>query len=687
MNDTFDVVVIGAGSAGLTSAVGLSKIGKKVLLIESEHMGGECTNSGCIPSKALLHHAKSYYQATKIAGKTNESEVFRKNALSYVQQKINDVLAEETPAHFEEMGISVVFGKAHFNGKFSVVVNDKTYSFKKAVIATGSSPREIAISGLNKSSTLTNQNIFKLEEIPDKLLIVGAGPIGLELGQAFAMLGSKVTIATIDSAFARLEDESIRPILKKSFDDLNIKIELNAHINRVESNMAFFDIKDAEKIISEKHVEFDKVLVAIGRVPNFPEGLTEAGITTSPYGITVNKNWQTNNKNIYAVGDVAAAMKFTHVADDTARQIVSHIATYGLVSVKEKQIPKVTYTLPEVAQVGLSYSQALEQFGEEKIIRVEVPFSQNDRAKTDGTEEGLLIIIARRLSGKIIGAHIIGSHAGELIGTITLAMEQNISLYKMRSTIFAYPTYSLLIKKAGDKFLAKQFSLLREDLTLLAKLLLPRLIILLTWGAVLTWVYYFKTENNLSLTEISISLFNFISSTAWGPLIYILAYTIRPLTFFPGTALTVLSGVFFGLWGGIIYTIIGANLSASLAYLVGKYFSKKTSSTKTALSRFADSLRQNPFIAVLTMRLTFMPFDLVNYGAGLFRVAFAPYILATIIGTVLGITTFVAIGASLSVEEFAANGITGDAIEAKFIIFSVAIFITSLAVSKLLKKK
>lgn len=686
MKDTFDVVVIGAGSAGLTSAVGLSKVGKKVLLIEEEHMGGECTNSGCIPSKALLHHAKEYYHATKVAGHTASSEEFRQKAFTYVRNKINQVLTEETPEHFEKMGIKVIIGKARFSGRCSVIVADKTYHFKKAIIATGSSPRNITISGLNESSTLTNQNIFQLSAIPEKTLIVGAGPIGLELGQALAMLGSKVTIATIDSEFAHLEDASIRPILIKSFDDLGIEIKLNAHINRTEGNVAFVDINKVEKIIAEEHVEFDKVLVAIGRVPNIPEGLNEAGVETTQYGIKANKNWQTKNKNIYAIGDVVASLKFTHVADDTARQVVTHIATRGFIPVKEKVVPKVTYTEPEMAQVGLSYAEALEEYGPDKIIRLEIPFSNNDRAKTDGEEAGLLIIIARRLTGRIISAHIIGARAGELIGTITLAMENDISLYKIRSTIFAYPTYSLILKKAGDRFLAEQLTLLKGDALLLAKLLLPRLVILAIWATLLSWLYFYTNENNLSLNDLSISLFNFISTTAWGPLIYILAYTFRSLTFFPSVALSVLSGVFFGLWGGIIYTIIGANLSAALAYFVGRFFSKKNPNTKTTLSRWTDSLRHNPFMAILTMRLTFMPFDLVNYGAGLFRVAFTPYITATIVGTLLGIATFVAIGASLSVEEFVKNGITNDSIEPKFIILSVIIFITSLILSRVLKK-
>jgi len=680
----YDVVVIGAGSGGLTTAVGLAKIGQKVLLVEREHMGGECTNTGCIPSKALLHHAKAYYSAQKIAGVTPSGETYRKNAFTYVRSIIADVLKDETAEHFKADGIDVVMGEAVFTGKHSIVVDAVIYTFKKAVIATGSSPRPLVIPGLEPESVVTNQNIFDLAEAPARLLIIGAGPIGMELGQALAMLGSQVTIVDNGPRLARLEDEAISPIIADAFKKLGMTVLHNAEVTKVEGEVAFVSVTDSPEITS---VPLDTVLIAVGRVPNLPQGLEAANVQSTPYGVTVNTNWQTTNKNIYALGDVAAKLKFTHVADDTARQVVLHIVSRGLISVKEKQVPKVTYTEPEMAQVGLSWIEAKDLYGEEKLHRIEVPFGANDRARTDGATEGLLIIIAKRLTGQILGAHIIGPRAGELIGTLTLAMENNISLYRLRSTIFAYPTYSLILKKAGDYFLAKQISSLKADMLAIAKNLAPKIFALGLWAVALYTIYNFKMTHNLSFTDIAVSLFTFISGTAWGPLIYILAYAIRPLTFFPGTALTILSGIFFGIYEGIIYTIIGASLSATVAYFVGRFFSQNLNGIKKLLGNWIAFLHERPFMAILTMRLTFFPFDLVAYGAGLFKIPYIPFLLGTITGTLLGITTFVSIGASLSVEEFIKNGITAEAIDSKFILLSAVIFALSLIVSKFVNNK
>ena len=683
MKQTYDVVVIGAGSGGLTAAVGLQAAGKKVLLIEKDKIGGECTHAGCIPSKALLHHAKSYHEAHTIAGTTQATETYRKNALAYVQSVIAAVYADETEEHFTARGIEVVTGEAVFTGSHSLSVGDQQYSFKKAIIATGSAPRPLTIAGLAAELTVTNQNIFELTEVPEQLLIIGAGPIGLELGQAFAMLGSTVTLIDNGPRLARLEDEAISPIISKIFQDLGITVLHNAEVAYVEGTTAFATIKDnAGEVVETKSVPFTKTLIAIGRVPNFPEGLSTAQVSSSVYGITVNRNWQTTNKHIYALGDVAAQLKFTHVADDTARQVVAHLVSKGLIRVKTKHVPKVTYTEPEMAQVGLSWTDAKSIYSEDSILRIEVPFSANDRARTDDATDGLCIFIAKRISGKILGCHIIAPRAGELIGTVTLAMENNISLYRLRSTIFAYPTYSLILKKAGDYFLAQH---ILHDLATVGKKIAPKLLVLFVWLAGLFLLYSYKQSFGLTTGELSLKLFEAITSYTWAPILYIVAYAIRPLTFFPGTALTILSGVFFGVWG-ILYTIIGANLSATVAYGVGRFFSKKTPDATSLLAAWTAPLHSHPFLTILTMRLTFFPFDAVNYGAGLFRTPFAPYISATILGTLLGIVTFVSIGASLSVEEFSKNGISTEAIDSKFIILSVVIFIASLVVAKFMKR-
>ena len=685
MQTNFDVVVIGAGSGGLTSAVGLAKIGKKVLLIERANIGGECTNSGCIPSKALLHHAKSYAQAVAISGTNGNTETYRREAFTYVRSKINETLSHETPGHFEKMGITILTGEATFSRKHTLVVADTTYHFKKAIIATGSSPRLITIPGLDTDRILTNQNLFTLPAIPARTLIIGAGPIGMEMGQALAYLGSTVTILDNGPKFAPLEDEAIRPIITKALIDTGITILQSAAINHIDGTTAYITQAEVTDTVA---VSFDKILIAIGRVPNIPGGLALAYVDVTDFGITVNQNYQTSNRNIYALGDVADRMKFTHVADDVARGVVTRIASKGLISLQQKAIPKVTYTEPEMAQVGLSQTEAETQYGVRAIHRIEVPFSQNDRARTDDVEIGVLVVIVKRLSGKILGAHIAGPRAGELIAIFSLAIDNNLSLWKLRRTIYAYPTYALIIKKAGDSFFATQIGTLKTDIANKLKSIVPKIVLALLWFFGIYTLVQFQQHNNLAVTDTALLVFDFITKTAWGPLLYILAYTIRPLTFLPGTAMTILSGVFFGLYGGIFYTIIGANLSATLAYFVGHFFGRNSGKKSTgSLSRFTASCRTNPFITVLTMRLLFLPYDAVNYGAGLLKIPFTPYICATIIGSLLGITTFVAIGASISIDEFRTNGITANAINITFLILSAVIFVASLLIARVLKKK
>jgi pyruvate/2-oxoglutarate dehydrogenase complex dihydrolipoamide dehydrogenase (E3) component/uncharacterized membrane protein YdjX (TVP38/TMEM64 family) len=680
----FDAIVVGAGSGGLTTAVGLAKIGKRVLLIERDSIGGECTNSGCIPSKALLHHAKSYAQTIAVSGENGNTENFRREAFNYVRAKIAETLATETVEHFTKLGIVVATGEAIFTGPRSLRIGNESYTFKHAIIATGSSPRLIEVLGLIPEDTLTNQNLFDLTDVPKRTLIIGGGPIGLEIGQAFALLGSQVTIVDTGATLAKLEDPSVAQVLQTEFTKLGITFIGNATVTSVDHKVATLTITNEQTPLT---VPFDKVLIAIGRIPNLPHGLVAAGITHTAFGITVDNNYQTANKRIYALGDVADRFKFTHQADDVARAVVARIATYGLTTVQTKAIPKVTYTEPELAQVGMNYPEAIVAYDADHIHRIEVPFGANDRARTDSATNGVLVVIAKRLSGKILGAHIAGARAGELIAPFTLAIDNNLSLWKLRRTIYAYPTYALLIKKAGDQFFAKQMSTLRTDVWHTVRHSLPHITVMTLWIVSLVAFYEYQNAHHETATDATLMLFDFITRSSVGPLLFILAYTLRPLTFIPGTLMTILAGVFFGLSGGIFYTVIGANLSALFAYAIGRFFGSKNIGTSNGLlGRFAATCRTNPFTSVVMMRLLFLPFDGVNYGSGFLRIPFVPYALGTIVGTFLGIVTFVAIGASVSVDEFKAHGISTHAINSTYLLLSLGIFVVSLIIARLLKR-
>ncbi len=683
---TYDAIVIGAGSGGLTSAVGFKNIGKSVLLVEKEHMGGECTNTGCIPSKAILNHAKKYHLAKKLAGDSPSLSSYKNETFNEIKRIVDGILAHETPDVFKEMGIDVIMGEATFTGKNTVSVNDKNFEFKKAVIATGSSPRMIDIKGLDEKYVLTNQNVFTQEKIPEKLLVIGSGPIGMELGQAFAMLGSEVTIGTIDHRFAKLEDPEISPIIRKEFEELGVTIYDHAFISHVDGDTAHFNIKDDEgHVLGSKSIEFEKVLIAIGRVPNIPTGLENAGIKYNKHAIETNIHYRTTNKNVYAVGDVSLRNKFTHTADDAARHVVKEILLPFTRPQRFRQVPKVTYTQPEIAAVGLSHAQAADKYGKDSIIKISVPFSENDRAITDGsTENGLAIITAKKLSGRILGANIIGQSAGEILSTITLAMEQKISLWKINSLVFPYPTISQVIKKASDKFLAYQLGNIKGDVLSLIKRNGSKLFALVFWGALISTFFWYKNSNNLTFLDMARSIGD-INATVWGPLIFIVIYTLRPLIFFTATLLTILAGVLFGLWGGIAWTMIGENLSANVAYWVGRFFGGDIKLPEGVVKHFRDEARKNSFMTVLVARFIYLPFDLTNYAAGIMKIKWSSYALATIIGIIPGMTTFVALGASFqSIADFDPEMVSANP---KTLALSAVLFIGSLILARFIKKQ
>jgi pyruvate/2-oxoglutarate dehydrogenase complex dihydrolipoamide dehydrogenase (E3) component/uncharacterized membrane protein YdjX (TVP38/TMEM64 family) len=687
MKKQYDVVVIGAGSGGLTAAVGFSKAGKKVLLVEKEHMGGECTNSGCVPSKALLHRAKEYSAAKQLAGETSDSETYRTQSLTYVRSTVQHFLSHETPETFEAMGIDVALGEAIFRTKCSVAVGETVYEYKTAVIATGSQPRMLNVPGLSETDILTNQNIFDLQNIPAKTLVIGAGPIGLELGQALALLGSQVTIATIDSEFAHLEDETIRPILNKKFTELGITILLQAHIKRVEGQTAVFDIHDDSGVSHEETSTFDKVLVAIGRTPNLPTDLEKAGIIFDEQCILVDSQSRTSNKYVYALGDVAQKLKFTHTADDVARQVVKRVVSKGLLRVnKQKAVPKVTYTLPEVGQVGLSWSEAVAKYSTQRVVRIEVSFSENDRANTENDADGKLVVIARKVNGAVLGAHIIGPAAGEIINIFTLAIDEKISLWKLQKLIFAYPTYSLIVRKAADKFVAQQLTNLTSDILAILKRNAPKFIAGFFWAILLFSFQYYRLSNELSYQDMIFSLLDFFTSTLWGPIVYMTLYAVRPLILFPATLLTALSGALFGFWWGVLYTIIGENASANFAYWIGRFFGKDLRLEDSAIGNFVEGLRKRSFETVLLMRLFYVPFDLTNYGSGIVNAKWRAYFFATLIGIMPGLTTFVALGAAVDLEKFKMDGLTFDAFDPRYLALSIVIFIVSLGLSRILRK-
>ncbi len=457
----YDLVVIGAGTAGLVVAAGAAGlgIGLKVALIERNLMGGDCLNVGCVPSKAIIRSAR-------VVGEMLNADAFGIQSPAQIDIDFPAVMARmrrlrsgishvDSAQRFSALGVDVFFGTARFTNNETIEVDNAVLRYKKAVIATGTRALEPEIEGIATAGFLTNETIFSLVERPQRLAVIGGGPIGCELAQAFGRLGSKVTLFHQNSQLLNKEDKDAAQIVRDVFVRSGIELFLNTQIQRVEKI-------DAGKVLhfttdgKPQSITVDDILIGTGRVPNI-EGLNLAavGVESDPrQGVKVNDYLQTTNPKIYAAGDICMDWKFTHAADAAARIVIKNtlFSPFGLSRTKLSSLvmPWVTYTDPEIAQVGLSAAAAQAQGMD--VETIEIKFSDVDRAIVDGEENGFLKIIHLKNSDRIVGATIVASHAGEMISEITMAIVNKIGLTKLASVIHPYPTQAEAIKKAADTY-------------------------------------------------------------------------------------------------------------------------------------------------------------------------------------------------------------------------------------------
>ncbi|MCB0047559.1 MAG: mercuric reductase [Caldilineaceae bacterium] len=452
----YNLVIIGGGSAGLLAAVGAAGLGAKVALIERHLLGGDCLNVGCVPSKAVIRTSKALGEilhaeslGINIARNGVEADF---GAVMARMRRIRAQISEHDSARrFKDLGIDLYLGEGRFSGRKNIHVAGQTLTFKKALIATGSRPMVLPIPGLEEAGYLTNETIWSLTELPPRLAVIGAGPIGAELSQAFSRFGSRVTIFDIVPRLLAREDEDAAEIIRGVFKDEGIELALGAQISRVRS-------QGDERLIEyrldgeERSATVDAVLVAAGRTPNL-EGLDleRGGIAYDKKGVTVNDTLQTTNPDVYAAGDVALKYQFTHTADAAGRMVLQNALFPGpKKKVSDMVIPWSTYTDPEVAHVGLYPREA-----EEKGLKIDTyvqAIGETDRGQTDGVQHGFVKMHVRQGSDEIVGATIVAKHAGELISEITLAMTAGVGLKKLATVIYPYPTQAEAIKKVADAY-------------------------------------------------------------------------------------------------------------------------------------------------------------------------------------------------------------------------------------------
>lgn len=453
---TYNLVVLGAGTAGLVSAIGSVGLGARVALIEKHLMGGDCLNVGCVPSKALIRASRAAADVRRasdygIHGPGDVTVDFPK--VMERMRRLRAQISKNDSAHrFKSRGVDVFIGEGRFTGPNTVQVNGKSLGFSKAVVATGGRPVAPPIPGLKEAGYFTNDTVFSLTELPARLAVIGAGPIGCELAQAFARFGSKVSLLQTRPQILVREDRDAAQRIERALTADGVELLTGCKTLKVE-------MRGLERVLSleiggkKRELIVDAILISAGRAPNVEGiGLEASGVQFDPRkGVVVNDALQTSNPNIYAAGDCCFRYQFTHVADALARIVIQNALFPGF---KKKAsaltVPWCTYTEPEIAHVGLYEKDAKERGLPVRTFTQE--FSDVDRAILDGEEEGFVKVHVEEGKDKIVGATIVASHAGEMISELTLAITAGVGLGRIAQVIHPYPTQAECIKKVGDAY-------------------------------------------------------------------------------------------------------------------------------------------------------------------------------------------------------------------------------------------
>ncbi|MDP1631146.1 MAG: FAD-dependent oxidoreductase [Caulobacter sp.] len=451
-----DIAIIGAGSGGLSVAAGAAQLGAKVVLFERGAMGGDCLNYGCVPSKALIAAANATAaarDATRFGVTAAGVAIDFSQVMAHVRATIATIEPHDSQERFEGLGVQVIRESARFADAKTLVSATARVQARKIVIATGSSARIPDVPGLGDIPFLTNETIFDLTVLPEQLIVLGGGPIGMELGQAFQRLGSRVTVVDPGTPLGREDPAAAQVVLDQVRAD-GVTLKVGGKVVRVETGpVVVLEGPSGEERVSGSHL-----LVAVGRVPSLDGlDLAAAGVTVNDHGIETSDSLRTSNPRVYAIGDVAGRGQFTHLAGAHAGLLVRRLLFAMPVKAGALVVPRATYTSPELAAVGLSEAQARAGHGDD--IRVErVEFSGNDRALAEGDTRGFGKLITTR-KGKVLGAVIVGDHAGEQIQLWSLALSAGIKLSQIAGMIAPYPTRGEISKRmAGQWYTAALFS-------------------------------------------------------------------------------------------------------------------------------------------------------------------------------------------------------------------------------------
>ena len=444
----YDITIIGGGSGGLTAARVATALGANVLLVDKERIGGDCLNYGCVPSKSLIHVARVVQQAREamslgLAPANLGVDMVKVSA--YIQKVIEGV--QEAEKKYVD-GVTVRYGKVSFRSSVELLLDDEQITSRNTLIATGSRPAVPIIEGLQEVGYLTNEGAFSLAALPASLLIIGGGPIGVELGQAFGRLGTKVTIIQRAEHLLPKEDPEVSETIATVLQSEGVQVVTSARVLKVcrKGNQKVATVRQGNQLLN---FEADEILLALGRYPNV-EGLDleAAEIEYDSQGIKVDEYLQTSTSNILAIGDVIGNYLFTHVAAYQAGIAVRNaLLPLGKKKVDYRVVPWCTFTDPEAARVGLTPQEAEKLYKQIRIVKL--PWADIDRAQTENETVGFIKLVLAGKKDEIVGAHMVGAHAGEMLGEMSLAMQHNLTINDIFNTIHVYPTMNTGLQQAA----------------------------------------------------------------------------------------------------------------------------------------------------------------------------------------------------------------------------------------------
>ncbi|MFQ5696744.1 MAG: mercuric reductase [Myxococcota bacterium] len=458
----YNLVVLGAGTAGLITAAVAAGLGARVALVERHLMGGDCLNVGCVPSKALIRASRAAAEVRRarefgirVDGKI---EVDFAAVMERLRRARAEISRDDSAERYrDELGVDVFLGEGRFAGRDRLQVGEAQLRFARAVIATGARATAPPIPGLDEAGFLTNESVFSLTTCPPRLAVIGAGPIGCELAQAFQRLGAQVQLLEMAPQVLIREDPDAAALVQAALVRDGVELVLDARLERVRKTPGGKTI-EYTRGGSRQSVEVDEILVGAGRAPNVEGlGLEQAGVAFDPrLGVRVSETLRTRNPRIWAAGDVCMAWKFTHAAEAAAKIVVQNALFHRRLKLSQLVMPWCTYTDPEIAHVGLYEAEARERGIE--VETYQVPLERVNRALLDGETEGFVKLHVRKGGGRLIGGTIVASHAGELISELTLAMVGKLGLGTVANTVHPYPTQAEGLRAAANGYLRSRLT-------------------------------------------------------------------------------------------------------------------------------------------------------------------------------------------------------------------------------------